>query len=303
MKKLLAAILLTAGIFGMSAQTQQTSEKATKSATTKIITGAVIDKNGNPVPGATVKATGGAETVVVDADGTFSIEVPVWLKSLTASYPGLGETKMKTNALNQMVITLKSRNRTYGFVNVVGQIRTQVGSTYHVPAQGEFGVMGGAYRSWGGYLKVVIRCVGRGIHYTHNEKHPEGSYTYTHDEKFQALPTTTFGAIKRLSNRFAIFFGAGVGFNYGGDDYACDGYTYNSSYDSSTGQYTSYETKDHDPHYEYAENSVTGVAEIGGLFKISNKLNVTAGVSYICPGEWIDNSGNLGIFLGVGLNI
>ncbi len=210
---------------------------------------------------------------------------------------------MKTNALNQMVITLKSRNRTYGFVNVVGQIRTQVGSTYHVPAQGEFGVMGGAYRSWGGYLKVVIRCVGRGIHYTHNEKHPEGSYTYTHDEKFQALPTTTFGAIKRLSNRFAIFFGAGVGFNYGGDDYACDGYTYNSSYDSSTGQYTSYETKDHDPHYEYAENSVTGVAEIGGLFKISNKLNVTAGVSYICPGEWIDNSGNLGIFLGVGLNI
>ncbi len=287
MKKLLAAILLTAGIFGMSAQTQQTSEKATKSATTKIITGAVIDKNGNPVPGATVKATGGAETVVVDADGTFSIEVPVWLKSLTASYPGLGETKMKTNSLNQMVITLKSRNRTYGFVNVVGQLRTQVGSTFHIPVQGEFGVMGGAYRSWGGYLKVVIRCVGRGVHYTH--KFSDGN-SETDDYKFDPLPTTTFGAIKRLSNKFAIFFGAGVGFNYAGDkdEY---GKCYSNSY------------IDHKPHYRYTENKVTGVAEIGGLFKISNKLNVTAGVSYICPGDYIDNSGNLGFFLGVGLNI
>jgi hypothetical protein len=273
MKKLLAAILLTAGIFGMSAQTQQTSEKATKSATTKIITGAVIDKNGNPVPGATVKATGGAETVVVDADGTFSIEVPVWLKSLTASYPGLGETKMKTNALNQMVITLKSRNRTYGFVNLVGQYRTTVGSDFKIPVQGEFGFMGGAYRSWGGYLKVVIRCVGTGI-----------ETRYDGYERFEPLPTTTFGAIKRITPNFNVFFGGGVGFNYGGYDWMNSG-----------------NEKEETP--ANLEGSVTGAVEVGGMWKFCNKLNATFGVSYICPSEDTSNSGNLGIFLGVGLNI
>lgn len=55
---------------------------------TKTIKGAVIDKSGNPLPGATVEATGGAESVTTDADGTFTMEVPIWLKSVTAKYPG-----------------------------------------------------------------------------------------------------------------------------------------------------------------------------------------------------------------------
>ncbi|WP_417471148.1 carboxypeptidase-like regulatory domain-containing protein, partial [Leyella stercorea] len=38
---------------------------------TRIIKGAVVDKNGNPLPGATVEATNGAESTTVDADGTF----------------------------------------------------------------------------------------------------------------------------------------------------------------------------------------------------------------------------------------
>ena len=289
MKKLIAALIfaLTVG----SAMAQTATEK--QSATTKVITGAVIDKNGNPLPGAIVSATGGAETVTADADGTFTIEVPIWLKSLTASYPGLGETKMKTNALNQMIFTLKSRKRTHGFINLVGQYRTQISSGLPVPAQGEFGIMGGAYRSWGGYVKVVIRCVGGGI------KDPD-YFHYEDEERFDVLPTTTFGVIKRLSNKFAVFLGGGVGFDFGGDAYGiCDGYDY--KYDPVTDDYT--EVKDHDPHYRYATQSVTGVAEVGGLFRISNKLNVTAGVSYIMHGCEVNNNGNLGIFLGFGLNL
>lgn len=63
--------------------------------TTKTITGIVTDKEGIPVVGATVTATNGAEATETDANGSYSIEVPVWLKFLTASYPGLGAQIVK----------------------------------------------------------------------------------------------------------------------------------------------------------------------------------------------------------------
>ncbi len=265
MKKLIAALIfaLTVG----SAMAQTATEK--QSATTKVITGAVIDKNGNPLPGAIVSATGGAETVTADADGTFTIEVPVWLKSLTASYPGLGEKKMKTNALNQMIFTLKSRNRTHGFINLVGQLRTHSSSEFKIPTQGEFGIMGGAYRSWGGYVKLVIRCVGNGYKNVHNN-----NYEYHYD----ALPTTSFGVIKRITPTFNLFLGGVVGFNYG---YYEEQYYYTEPYYNST---------------------FTGGAEFGAMWKFCNKLNTTLGLQYLAPTGDVEQSG-IGVFLGIGLNL
>lgn len=87
MKKFIFAIIMAVAAFGIQAQD---TEK-----TTKTVTGAVVDDNGNPMPGALVEATGGAESVTTDADGTFTLEVPVWLKSLTATYPGLKPRKVK----------------------------------------------------------------------------------------------------------------------------------------------------------------------------------------------------------------
>lgn len=89
MKKLFASILLviSAGsLFGQSYNNGQV--------TTKIITGIVLDKAGEPVGGAYVNATNGPETVETAPDGTYSIEVPVWLKYLTASYLGLGSVSV-----------------------------------------------------------------------------------------------------------------------------------------------------------------------------------------------------------------
>lgn len=79
MRKLIFSLLL-AGVTVM-----------TSAQTTRVVTGAVIDKYGNPIPEAKVEATGGAESTVTNADGTFSIEVSQWLKSLTASYPGMAK--------------------------------------------------------------------------------------------------------------------------------------------------------------------------------------------------------------------
>jgi len=53
---------------------------------TKTIHGLVTDKAGNPISGALVEATGGAENTYTGPDGTFTLEVPKWLLSATASY-------------------------------------------------------------------------------------------------------------------------------------------------------------------------------------------------------------------------
>lgn len=74
--------------------------------TTKIITGKVVDKTGEPLPGALVSATGGAETVATEADGTFTIEVPVWLKNLTASYAGHFETTQSVKKKKEVTFKL-----------------------------------------------------------------------------------------------------------------------------------------------------------------------------------------------------
>ena len=189
------AVLLT--IPRANAQTNSNDFKSTR-----IIKGAVIDKNGNPLPGATVFATGGAETVTTDADGTYSIEVPYWLKTLTASYPGHSDKKLKLTGNPINIFTLKPYYRTYGFVNVMFANVCHVNQSYsHLvePVQ-QIGVMGGAYRNWGGYAKVLMGVAGGG-------KNPYGDNMVTQE------PTVTGGAIKRLKSNFNVFFGAGIGCN------------------------------------------------------------------------------------------
>jgi len=83
MKKFIFTFALLAITFAASAQT------------TRVIKGVVIDKKGNPLPGATVNATGGSDMATVDADGSFSMEVPIWLKSLTAQYAGMKDKRIK----------------------------------------------------------------------------------------------------------------------------------------------------------------------------------------------------------------
>ena len=112
--------------------------------TTKVVTGAVIDKNGNPLPGAIVEATGGAESTVVDADGTFSIEVPIWLKSLTTRYAGMKSKKKNLNG-RDMIFLLRPDTDSW-FINLETSVNADV---YRI------GVMGGYLGKWGGYAKLL----------------------------------------------------------------------------------------------------------------------------------------------------
>lgn len=89
--------------------------------TTKIVKGVVIDKNGNPLPGATIEATGGSESTESATDGTFSIEVSRWLVSLTCSYPGIGKKTVKLDKENkELVIKMKGERSMAAFASALG---------------------------------------------------------------------------------------------------------------------------------------------------------------------------------------
>lgn len=304
----LAAAIMMVMAAASPAVAQQTGDG--KQAVTRVVKGAVIDKNGNPIPGATVRATGGAEVTVTDADGTYSLEVPVWLKSLTASYTGMMDKKLKLTTAGTTIFTLKpERGHTYGFINLVGTQVWQVSpKAKGIPTQTQLGLMGGAYRNWGGYLKAVMKLPGGRVK----------NVRYAYDDEFGYEPTVTFGAIKRLSKNFNILFGAGVAFNYGVDGYEreYDDNAYYDAYNKFHEQYYQWQQnpsgsapiepslddfKLAHPEFtpEYAETNVTGALELGAMYH-TGKFNVTAGITYIFPGEWSNNKGNIAGWLGIG---
>lgn len=163
---------------------------------TKVITGAVIDKNGNPLPNALVEATGGAESVTTDADGTFRIEVPFWLKSLTAKYAGFGEKKIKLNHRNQIIFEMKPMVKGSWFLNLAGSVG---GGDY---TYGSIGLMGGYLGKWGGYAKILAPV----------------------QDDF--APAITVGAIKHIYKSFHLYLGVGYAPVYGEDSWYT-GYYYN----------------------------------------------------------------------------
>lgn len=155
---------------------------------TKVIKGAVIDMNGNPLPGAKIEATGGAENTVTDVDGTFSIEVSQWLKSLTVTYPGMNKQKKKIKQDNRdMIFTMKEASK-FWFITAVGNYEC----TNSIPGAG---VMFGRLGKWGWYGKALMDFYG-----------PEES---DKGISVSAMPSFSAGVIKRVTKPFYVYLGAG----------------------------------------------------------------------------------------------
>lgn len=172
---------------------------AANAQTTRVITGAVVDKNGNPLPNALIEATGGAETVTTEADGTFTIEVPIWLKSLTVQYAGLSTKKVKIENTNNVIVEMKKKNLDNWFVDAV-YTPTFGNFTYH-----RLGLMGGFLGNWGAYAKVLI---------------PFGG------DIWDNIPSITVGAIKRIG-QIPLYAYLGVGYSNAWNYYH---YHYNNRY-------------------------------------------------------------------------
>lgn len=179
---------------------------------TRVVKGAVVDKNGNPLPGAVVEATGGAESAVVDADGTYAIEVPIWLNSLTAKYAGMQTKKIKLDHDGDIIFRLRTQIADKGwFVNAVGAASFFDADETSGPAAsgpaGRLGLMGGYIGNWGGYVKVTP--------------------TFGDEANACGLPAATIGVIKRIVGPAHIYVGLGYAPVSGDDDdYGYNGWHY-----------------------------------------------------------------------------
>lgn len=147
MKRFFVLLLCCVACLGAMSQIQ----------TTKVVKGVVIDKYGNPLPGAVVEATGGAESTYVDADGTFSLEVPVWLKSLTAKYAGMSDKRRKITD-DELLVFEMHKSRKAMFVNaVVSALAVNDYCSHSFQSEdNRAGLMIGSLGDWGWYVKVLL---------------------------------------------------------------------------------------------------------------------------------------------------
>lgn len=166
---------------------------------TRVVTGAVVDKNGNPLPNALVEATGGAESVATDADGSFRIEVPVWLKSLTAKYAGLQDKKVNLRGRSQVVFEMGPKTGSW-FVDAVYSANFGAEDSKYFT---RVGLMGGYLGKWGGYAKLLL---------------PFGTE--------EIVPSVTLGVVKRVSTPVYLYLGVGYS-----PVYSYEYYKYYSGYD------------------------------------------------------------------------
>lgn len=117
--------------------------------TTRIIKGAVIDKDGNPLIGAIVSSPNGSEITTVDADGTFSLEVPIWLKCAIARYEGLKDKKLNIKDTD-MIFRMRPERESQWFI--IGNYAYFIGEdSSHMG-----GLIGGCLGKWGWYGKINV---------------------------------------------------------------------------------------------------------------------------------------------------
>ncbi len=266
MKKTLFAVLMLMATVTVSAQS------------TRTVKGAVIDKSGNPLPGAEVSATKGAESTTTDADGTFTLEVPIWLKSVTARYAGKRDKTMKTS--DEMIFRMKnaSGNRQW-ILNAIGGIGIGPGSSHssseysgYEPLQGQVGLMAANLGKWGGYAKVywqpsgdeagapnfsigVTKRVYKGLHAglgvglmwtnqcKHNDDYYYSSYSSTSYPYIYSYSYYRDDALAGIAPEISLFYVLGkhisLSFHYAIGIPVGDGYNYYNSGDSSGSGYTS----------------------------------------------------------------
>lgn len=85
----------------------------------KTVTGIVLDENGEPLMGATVKVPGTSHGTVTDLDGHFSVSVPINVKQVNISYLGYKVSSAKVGTGN-ISIRLIPDNKSINEVVVVG---------------------------------------------------------------------------------------------------------------------------------------------------------------------------------------
>ena len=215
---------------------------------TRIIKGAVVDKNGNPLPGATVESTNGAESTTVDADGTFSLEVSRWLNTATARYAGMRKKTLEVQD-GDMVFRLSPKYEMDWFLNVVSGVVTmeRYARNTNVPnTTYSLGLMGGFLgKNWGGYTKLLWT--------------PNSSFASE-----PAVPTVTIGATKRVFSFMHAYAGAGYG-------------KVNVVY----GETLKIPSSDEELSYYDSWNKDAMAFDLGAIFRVKKHISANVGISCV----------------------
>jgi len=97
-----------------------TSTSPTSSDNTKYITGKIVDENGDPMPGATIKTNASNQSYVTKSNGDFSMFVPLSATELSVFYIGYQPTSLKLSSETKSLrIVLKQDFNQLEEVNVV----------------------------------------------------------------------------------------------------------------------------------------------------------------------------------------
>lgn len=172
---------------------------------TRIIKGAVIDKNGNPLPGATVEAKGGSEVTTVDADGTFSMEVPIWLKKARAQYAGM-KPCTRNVTLQDMIFTMKpaSKKHWYLLANYGCMLNSDRPGFEGIGTGHTGGLMFGFFNNWGWYFKANFGSATGACHWVYDD------YIDAHNH-VDIVGNFSTGVSKRIYKPLHAYIGVGFG--------------------------------------------------------------------------------------------
>ncbi len=120
------------------------------------VSGVVVDKKGNPLPGVKIEVPGSSDWTVSDLDGTFTLTPPFECNKVLATYAGMNSRKVKLK--NGMRIKMKEENwwtlkpdKWNLFVNAIVAVPDGLMSERNCnPA---YGLMVGMVKNWGFYVK------------------------------------------------------------------------------------------------------------------------------------------------------
>lgn len=97
----------------------QTTRAAKSGKKTKMVTGNVVDTNGDPLIGATVKVKGLPTGTVTDIDGNYTIECPEGA-TLEISYIGFGAKEVKVGEASSYKVAMSEDNNSLNEIVVIG---------------------------------------------------------------------------------------------------------------------------------------------------------------------------------------
>lgn len=237
------------------------------------VTGVVVDKKGNPLPGVRIEVPGTPDQTISDLDGTFTLyRSDQSKKKVYATYAGMNPKKVKIK--DGMRIKMKEYNwwtkkpdKWNWFVNAIVAVPNNpfVSDKSHHVMNPAYGIMFGRVKNWGYYVKGITNTFNGSL----SEWNEETSGFI--DKQKSTYWSATGGAIVRLGCPIHLYVGAGYS-------------DYTHCIRNMSGEW-----------FDYSDSRVKGLNVEYGLMLRIRKVMVSLGASWGNATDEDKCAGNFGI--------